>query len=63
MLRLEAPRDMLQITDRTKPTEEAVEVVNPATWIRMLVRQQRQAEADYKQLTELCGNAVDHTDQ
>ena len=63
MLRLEAPRDVLQITEGTGPVEEAVEVVNPATWVRTLVWQQRQAEADYKQLMELCGNAVNHTDQ
>ena len=62
MLRLEAPRDMLQITEGTRSTEEAVEVANPATWIRTLVRQQRQAEADFQQLTKMCGNAVDHTD-
>ena len=63
MLQLEAPRDVLQITDGTKPAQEAVEVVNPASWVRALVKQQKQAEADYRQLTELCGNAVDHTDQ
>ena len=63
MLRLEAPRDVLQITDSTRPALEAVEIVNPAAWVRALVKQQKQAEADYRQLTELCGNAVDHTDQ
>jgi len=63
MLRLEAPKDLLQITDGTGPTEEVVEVANPVVWLRALVRQQKQAEADYRQLTELCGNAVDHTDQ
>ena len=61
--RLEAPKDVLQITVGTRPAEEAVEVANPAVWLRTLVRQQRQAEADYQQLTELCGNAIDHTDQ
>ena len=63
MLRLEAPRDVLQITDGTRPAEDAVEISNPATWVQTLVRQQKQAEADYRQLTELCGNAVDHTDR
>ena len=63
MLRLEAPRDILQITDGTRPAEGAVEIANPAAWVRALVKQQRQAEDDYQQLTELCGNAVYHTDQ
>jgi len=47
MLRLEAPRDVLQITDGTRTVEEAVEVPNPAVWMRALVRQQRQAEDDF----------------
>jgi len=63
MLRLEAPRDMLQITDGTEPTEEALEVTNPATWLRALVKQQKQAERDLAQLVGLCGNTIDHNDQ
>ena len=63
MLRLEAPRDMLQITDGTEPTEEALEVTNPATWLRALVKQQKQAERDLARLVSLCGNTIDHNDQ
>jgi len=63
MLRLEAPRDVLQITDGTEPAEEALEVARPATWLRALVKQQKQAEQDLAQLVRLCGNTVDHTDQ
>ena len=63
MLRLEARKDILQITDGTSQAEGAVEITNPASWVRALVKQQKQVEADYRQLTELCGNAVDHTDQ
>jgi len=44
MLRLEAPRDMLQITDGAEPTEETLEIAHPATWLRTLVKQQKQAE-------------------
>ena len=33
MLRLEAPRDLLQITDRTTVAEQAVELANPAVWV------------------------------
>jgi len=63
MLRLEAPRDLLQITDGTTPPEQAIELANPAVWVRTLARQQKQAEKDLQQLTELCGNTIDKTDQ
>jgi len=53
MLRLEAPRDLVQITNGTDPTEEAVEISNPASWVRSLVHQQQQAEDDLRQLQEL----------
>jgi len=63
MLRLEAPLDLLQITDGTPRPEQAVEIANPAVWVRTLVNQQQQAENDLQQLTELCGDAYDRTDQ
>jgi len=63
MLCLEAPRDVLQITDGTAPTEETLEISNPATWLRALVKQQKQSEGDLAQLVRLCGNTVDETDQ
>jgi len=62
MLRLEAPHDILQITDGTAPAEEALEISNPATWLRALVKQQKQAEKDLTQLVRLCDNTVDRTD-
>jgi len=61
MLRLEAPRDLLQITDGTPRPEQAVEIANPTVWIRSLVNQQRQAENDLQQLTELCGDTYNRT--
>ena len=33
MLRLEAPRDLLQITDGTTTAEQALEPSNPAAWV------------------------------
>ena len=63
MLRLEAPRNLLQITDRTPVPEQAVEMANPAVWVRTMVRQQQQAKSDLRQLTELCGNTIDRNDQ
>jgi len=33
MLRLEAPRDLLQITDGTALPEQALELANPAVWV------------------------------
>jgi len=62
MLRLEAPRDVLQITDGMAPEEEALQIPNPATWLRALVKQQKQAEKDWTQLVRLCDNTVDRTD-
>jgi len=63
MLRLKAHHDLLQITDGTPGPEQAVEIANPTVWVRALVRQQRQAENDLQQLTKLCGNAYNRTDQ
>jgi len=63
MLRLEAPRDLLQITDRDLGPEPAVEIANSAVWVRTLVRHPRQAEHDLQRLTELCGDAYDKTDR
>ena len=48
MLQLEAPRDLLQITDGTPGPEQAVEIANPAVWVRTVVNQQWQAENDLK---------------
>jgi len=63
MLRLEAPRNVLQITDGTEQAEETLEVANPARWLRALAKQQKQAEQDLAQLVHLCGNTVDQADQ
>jgi len=63
MVRLEAPRDLLQITDGTPAPKQAIELANPAAWVRATARQQTQAETDLRQLTELCGNTIDRTNQ
>jgi len=63
MLRLEAPRDLLQITDGTPTQEQAIELTNPAVWVRTMAQQQKQAENDLRQLTELCGNTINRTNQ
>ena len=63
MLRLEAPQDLLQITDGIPALEQAIELANPTVWVQTMARQQRQAESDLRQLTELCGNMIDRTDQ
>ena len=41
MLRLEAPWDLLQITDGTPAPEQAVKMANLAVWVRTMVRQQQ----------------------
>jgi len=63
MVRLEAPRDLLQITDGTALLEQAVELANPTVWVQTMVRQQKQAERYLLQLTELCGNTINKTNQ
>jgi len=63
MLRLEAPRDLLQITSGAPRPEQSVELANPAVWVRTLVHQQQQAESDLQRLTELCGDAYNRTDR
>jgi len=63
MLQLEAPRDLLQITDGTPRPEQAVEIANPAVWVRTLIHQQRQAESDLQRLTELYGDAYNRSDR
>jgi len=63
MLRLEAPRDLLQIPDGIPRPEQAVEIANPAVWVRTLVHQQQQAERDLRRLMELCSDAYNRTDR
>jgi len=62
MLQLEAPRDVLQITDITPRPEQVVKIANPAVCARTLVHQQQQAENNLQRLTELCGDAYERTD-
>jgi hypothetical protein len=62
MLRLEAPRDILQITAGTYSTDH-MEIVSPSTWLRYLVRHQTQGERDIKPLFEVYGNFLDQNDQ
>jgi hypothetical protein len=62
MLRLEAPRPILQFTDGTDSTAY-VEIASPATWVRCLVCHQVQAERHLRQLYEERGNHFDRSDQ
>jgi len=61
MLHLEAPCNLLQITDGTRSMEH-VEIASPATWVRCQVRHQTQAERDLRQLYEVCSNKFDRSD-
>jgi len=63
MLCLEAPWDLLQITDGIPAPEQAIEVANPAIWVQTLVCQQQQTENDLQQLSHLCGNTIDRAEQ
>jgi len=44
MLRLEAPRGLLQITNDEETMEEALEIVNPVRWMWAMANHQQQAE-------------------
>jgi len=63
MLRLEAPRGLLQITNDEEPREEALEIANPVGWMRAMANHQQQAELDLRQLLDVCGNTMDRTDR
>jgi len=62
MLRLEAPRGLLQITNDEETEEEALEIANPVGRIRAMANDQQQAEQDLCQLMDVCSNTLDHTD-
>ena len=63
LLRLEAPRDLHQITEGAPAPEQVVELANPVARVRTMARQQRLAEKDLRQLSVLCGNTIDKNDQ
>jgi len=63
MLRLKAPRDLLQIKNDEELQNEVMKVANPVDWMRAIVNQQRQAEQDLRQLMDVCGNTGDRTDR
>jgi len=63
MLRLEAPHGLLQITNDEEPQEEALEIANPVGWMWAMANHQQQAEQDLRQLMDVCGNTLDHTDR
>jgi len=43
MLRLEAPRGMLQITNDKETEEETLEIANPVGWMRAMANHLQQA--------------------
>jgi len=63
MFRLEAPRDLLQITNDEEAMEETQEITNPVGWMRAMANHQPQAEQDLRQLLDLGGNTMDRTDR
>ena len=63
MLQLEAPRGLLQITNDEEPQQETLEIANPVGWMREMANHQQQAERDLRQLRDICGNTLDHTDR
>jgi len=63
MLRLEAPRGLLQITNKEESQEEALEITNPVGWMWAMANHQQQAELDLRQLLDVCGNTMDRTDR
>jgi len=63
MLCLEAPRDLLQITNDEETTEEVLEITNPVGWMWAMANHQQQAEQDLRQLMDLGGNTMDRTDR
>jgi len=62
MLRLEAPRGLLQITNDEEPQEETLDIANPVGWMPAMANHQQQAEQDLRPLMDVCGNTLHHTD-
>jgi hypothetical protein len=63
MLRLEFPRTITQVVERTDPTEDIVEVREPPQWLRQMIHQYTQARRDLNRLYEACGNQFDRNDR
>jgi len=63
MLLLEAPQDLLQITNDEETMEETLEITNPVGSMRAMANHQQQVEQDLHQLLDLCGNTVDRMDR
>jgi len=63
MLRLEAPRGLLQITNDEEPQEETLEIANPVGWMQAMANHQLQAKQNLRQLIDFCDNTLDHTDR
>jgi len=63
MLRLETPRGLLQISNDEEPRVETLEIANPVRWMRAMANHQQQAEQDLRQLMDVCGNTLHHTDR
>jgi len=63
MLQLEAPRGLLQITNDEEPQEKTLKIANPVGWMWAMANHQQQAEQDLRQLIDICGNTLDHTDR
>jgi hypothetical protein len=63
MLRLEAPVTQLQITDGSGPTQAALEIVRPISWVQSIIHQHHQTQQDLRQLYEPYGRALDQSDR
>jgi len=63
MLRLEYPSTAVEINTDRAPSQPLVEICHPATWVQLLVTQQRQAQCDLEQLYTACGMTFDRGDR
>jgi hypothetical protein len=63
MLRLEYPRNADEVYNDTSPVNDTVEIREPASWLRQLVHQHHQAQADLHRLRQICGGQFDRDDR
>jgi hypothetical protein len=63
MLRLEYPRHTEEVYDDTDPSNDTVEIRKPASWLRQLVHQHKQAQTDLQRLRQICGGQFIRSDR
>jgi hypothetical protein len=63
MLHLKYPRNTAEVYNDTSPGNNTVEIREPTSWLRQLVHQYHQAQADLHRLRQICVGQFDGDDR